>query len=138
MMSRGNTGRISSRATATTVSAVIFPVIRDVPADLKNPHRHRDTKIRTDQCLFELIPIHRPAGEFLDDVLEKFHSLGNVSAQRGATLSCHSERSRGIYGFSSGNQGADHSLERLVGAARCCFLLAEQRPNRERQLLGVG
>ena len=33
---------------------------------------------------------------------------------------------------------ANHWLERLVCAARCCFLLAEQRPKRERQLLGVG
>jgi hypothetical protein len=34
--------------------------------------------------------------------------------------------------------GVEHKTERLVGAARCCFLLAEQRPKRERQLLSVG
>jgi hypothetical protein len=36
------------------------------------------------------------------------------------------------------NQRANHWFERLVGAARCCLLLAEQRPKGERQLLGVG
>ena len=41
----------------------------------------------------------------------------------------------------NGSEGINERIvgsKRLVGAARCCFLLAEQRPKRECQLLGVG
>ena len=60
-VSRGSTLRISSRATLTTLSAVIGS--SRAWSALRMRWRHRHAEIGADERFFQFIPIHRSPGE---------------------------------------------------------------------------